>query len=305
MRYTQKKGMKMGSILSISGAVVSGLVALTIIGGSWYTVDQGERGVMLRNGALIGVAEPGLGFKVPIIDKVIDIDLRSQVKIYENVLAYSRDQQTAVLVVSVNYSIPVDRVVEVYESFGSVERLASRLLDRQVMDETKNVFGRFNAVTAIQERSRLVAEIQMEIQKSVDGPITIESVQIENIDFDDSYENAIAARMEAEVEVQRIRQNAEREKVQAEIKVIQAQADAASRVIQAEAEAAARISQANAEAEAITVTGEAEASAINAKGEALRDNPTLIDLVQAERWNGTLPTTMVPATTVPFLNLGN
>jgi len=294
MRYTQKKGMKMGSILSISGAVVSGLVALTIIGGSWYTVDQGERGVMLRNGALIGVAEPGLGFKVPIIDKVIDIDLRSQVKIYENVLAYSRDQQTAVLVVSVNYSIPVDRVVEVYESFGSVERLASRLLDRQVMDETKNVFGRFNAVTAIQERSRLVAEIQMEIQKSVDGPITIESVQIENIDFDDSYENAIAARMEEEVNVQKMKQTEEREKIQANIVVIQAKAQAESQV-----------AAAGAEAEAIRLRGKAEAESIDLRGKALRDNPSLIALIQAERWNGMLPTTMVPATTVPFLNLGN
>jgi len=49
---------------------------------------------------------------------------------------------------------------------------------------------------------------------------------------------------------------------------------------------------------------DAEASAIRARGAALRDNPTLIELVQAERWNGILPTTMIPGSTVPFLNVG-
>ena len=286
------KGKRMKMILGIGGAVVAGLFALTILGGSWYTVDQGERGVILRNGALTGVAEPGLGFKMPIFDRVVDIDLRSRAKLYENVLVYSRDQQTASLVVSVNYRVPVDSVVAVYEDYGSVESLASRLLDRQVMDETKNVFGRFNAVTAIQERSRLVAEVQSAVQNAVQGPILIESVQIENIDFDDSYEQAIAARMEAEVEVQRIQQNAEREKVQAEIKVIQAEADAA-----------ARVANAQAEAEGIRLRGQAEAESINLRGQALRDNPSLIELIQAERWNGSLPTTMIPGSTVPFINV--
>ena len=287
-----KSKMAVKSFVAIGGAVVIGLTALTILGGSWYTVDQGERGVMLRNGAITGVSEPGLGFKLPIIDRVVDIDVRSRAQLYENVLAYSRDQQTAGLTISVNYRVPAEQVVSVYENYGGVDQLRSRMLDRQVMDETKNVFGRFNAATAIQDRSRLVAEVQDAIQMAVSGPIIIDSVQIENIDFSDAYENSIEQRMLAEVEVQRIQQNAEREKVQAEIAVIQA-----------EAAAKARIEQATAEAEAIRLTGEAEASAIRARGEALRDNPNLINLVQAERWNGQLPTTMIPDATVPFMNM--
>lgn len=157
----------------------------------------------------------------------------------------------------------------------------------------KNVFGKFNAVSAIQERERLSAEIQMSIQESVVGPIIVESVQIENIDFSDAYEDSIEQRMLAEVEVQRVQQNAEREKVTAEITVIQAQA-----------EADAQLARATAEAEAIRIRGEAEAAAIEARGQALRDNPALIDLVQAERWNGQLPTTMIPGDTVPFMNMG-
>jgi len=286
----RKKMMRTG--FTIGGAAVAGLIALTVLGGSWYTVDQGERGVILRNGAITGTADPGLGFKLPIVDKVVDIDVRNRANLYENVMAYSRDQQTAGLNVSVNYRVPADQVLNVYENYGSVDALRSRVLDRKVFDQTKNVFGQFNAVTAIQERARLVAEVQMAIQNAVQGPIIIESVQIENIDFSDAYENSIEQRMLAEVEVQKIQQNAEREKVQAEIKVIQAQADAD-----------ARVAQATAEAKAITLTGNAEAEAINARGRALRDNPSLIELVSAERWNGVLPTTMVPGAAVPFVNV--
>ena len=35
----------------IIGAAIIGMVAIALIFGSWYTVDQTERGVILRNGA--------------------------------------------------------------------------------------------------------------------------------------------------------------------------------------------------------------------------------------------------------------
>jgi regulator of protease activity HflC (stomatin/prohibitin superfamily) len=279
--YVRKQ--KMNAIVGTSAAVVAGLVALTVVGGSWYTVDEGYRGVELRNGAVVGTADPGLGFKMPVIDSVVDISVQTQAAMYEDVLAYSRDQQTAGLVISVNYRLPADQVETIYREYGGEAGVVSRLLDRQVFEEVKNVFGRFTAMSAIQERERLSAEMQMAIQKSVVGPIIVESVQIENIDFSDAYENSIEARMLAEVEVQKVKQNAEREKVTAEITVIQAQA-----------EADAQLARATAAAEATRIQGEAEASAIKAKSEALKDNAGLIALIQAERWNGALPTTMIP-----------
>jgi regulator of protease activity HflC (stomatin/prohibitin superfamily) len=248
--------------------------------------------VQLRNGAVIGTADPGLGFKLPIIESVVDISVQSQAQLYENILAYSRDQQTAGLNLSVNYRFPADQVEKIYREYGGEAGVISRLLDRQVLEEVKNVFGKFNASTAIQERERLAAEVQMAIQRAVIGPIIVESVQIENIDFSDAYENSIEARMLAEVEVQKVRQNAEREKVTAEITVIQAQA-----------EADAQLARATAEAEATRIRGDAEAAAIRAKADALRDNAGLIALTQAERWDGKLPTTMIPGSTVPFMNM--
>lgn len=270
------------AVMGIGGAVVAGLIALTVVGGSFYTVDQGERGVILRNGAVVGTAEPGLGFKLPIIDSIREINVQTQAQVYKEVMVYSRDQQNAGLQVSVNYRLASDKVEKIYSEFGGQEGIVTRLLDRQVPEEVKNVFGKFNAVTAIQERARLGMEIQEAIQKAAgNNMLIVESVQIENIDFSDAYEKSIEQRMLAEVEVQKVQQNAEREKVQAEIAVIQAKA----------------------QADAVKLQGDAEAHAINARGKALRDNPALIQLVQAEKWDGKLPTTMVPGQTVPFINV--
>jgi regulator of protease activity HflC (stomatin/prohibitin superfamily) len=263
-------------------AVIVGLLALVVLGGSFYTIDAGERGVILRNGKVVGTAEPGLGFKLPIVDSVKEITVQTQARVYEKVMVYSRDQQSAELYISVNYRLPADQVTTIYTEYGGKDGVMTRMLDRQVPEEVKNVFGRFNAVTAIQERERLSKEVQEAIQKATTNPVLIvESVQIENIDFSDAYEQSIEQRMLAEVEVQKVQQNAQREKVQAEIAVIQAKA----------------------QADAVKLQGDAEAHAINARGRALAQNPALVELVQAEKWNGVLPTTMVPGQTVPFINV--
>lgn len=268
------------------------LIGTTILG-SWYTVDQGERGVLLRNGAVIGTAEPGLGFKIPFIDSVRRISVQNQAQHYEGVLAYSKDQQTADLTISVSYHLPADQIEAIYAEYGGQDALVARLLDRQLPSAVKAVFGQYNAVTAIQDRARMGADMLSALQSLVHGPIIIDSLQLENIDFSDAYENSIEQRMLAEVEVQKVKQNAEREKVSAEITVIQAQAAAD-----------ARLAAATAEAEATRLNGEAQADAIRAKAKALADNPALIALVQAEKWNGVLPTTMVPGGAVPFVNVG-
>jgi regulator of protease activity HflC (stomatin/prohibitin superfamily) len=274
--------MSEGRIFGIIGAVLVGIVALVILGGSFYTIDAGERGVILRNGKVVGTAEPGLGFKLPIVDSVKEITVQTQARVYEKVMVYSKDQQNAELQISVNYRLPADQVETIYSEYGGKDGVMTRLLDRQVPEEVKNVFGRFNAVTAIQERERLSREVQEAIQGATKNPVIIvESVQIENIDFSEAYEQSIEQRMLAEVEVQKVQQNAQREKVQAEILVIQAKAEADAKKLQ----------------------GDAEAHSINARGRALAQNPALVELIQAEKWDGKLPTTMVPGQTVPFINV--
>jgi len=282
----------MRQYLSIGLVAILALLGITIVLGSWYTIDQRERGVILRNGKLIGTALPGLGFKVPWIDSIVKISLETQRAKFDKVNSYSRDQQPADLLISVNFRATEDKVDELYTEFGGLQGYADRVLFPRVLAHSKIVFGRFNAVTAIQERGRLSQEVQEAVIQAAGGPVIIEAVQIENLDFSNEYEKSIEQRMLAEVEVQRLRQNAEREKVQAEIVVTRATA-----------QANAVRQQAQAQADAIKLRGDAEAQAIAARGKALGDNPSLVSLVQAEKWDGKLPATMVPGGAIPMLGL--
>ncbi len=270
------------------GAVV--LVGLTVFFGSWYQVDQGERGVHLRNGAVIGSAEPGLGFKLPVFDSIKRISVQNLNRQYEKVPAYSKDQQTAEIKVSVSFHVPPGDVVELYSEYGSIEGLTSRVVDRQVPTQVENVFGRYTAVSAVQNRVQLVQDVTKAIREAIKGPLVIDSVQIENIDFSDAYEKSIELRMQAEVLVQTEKQNLEKEKVNAEIALTQAQGQANS-----------NLARARAEAEATRLKGEAEATAIKARAQALAQNQDLVELTKAERWDGKLPTTMIPNAALPFL----
>jgi len=268
------------------------LVVLVLIAtGSWFTVDQGERGVVLRNGAFVRVAEPGLGFKIPVLETVIDVSVRTHKRVYKNLGSYSKDIQLAALEIAVNSRVDTSRVGEVYERFGS--DYDARILDPAVQGESKIVFGKFNAKEAIESRSKLALETEKAIREAIKGTgLLIDSIQIENIDFSKEFERSIEARMQAEVEVAKLQQNLEREKVQADIARTQAQGRADA--LRAEAQA---------RADATKLQGDAEAAAIRARADALKQNVNLVELIKAEKWNGVLPTTMLPGSATPFINI--
>lgn len=286
------RGLRGSSRLILIGIVV--LVVVIVAFNGFFTVDQGYRGVHLRLGAVVGIAQPGLGFKVPFIDRVVMLRTQTNSKVYDQMEAYSRDQQLAELRMSVTYRLAPELVDQIYATYGSEEGMVNRLIDRRVNELARTVFGQFNAVEAIQQRSSLNQQIFDEILRAIDDhAVIIESVQVEDVAFSVAYEQSVEARMMAEVEVQRRSQELEQELIQAQIVVTQAQA-----------RADARVAEATAQAEATRLAGDAEASAIRARGEALRENPEVVALVTAENWDGVLPTTMLPGGTVPFISVG-
>ena len=289
----------------IFAAALIGLVAVVIVLGSWYTVDQTERAVLLRYGAVVGTAQPGLGFKVPLMDTVEKVSVKTTTFTWDKMNSYSYDQQPADLKISVTLRAAPEKVADLYAKFGSVQTAVNQVVSPVVNQQVKVVFGRYTAVKAIQERGLLNSAIKDAITSTLkdDPMIIIESVQLENIEFSQTYLHSIEQRMLAEVEVQKLQQNAEREKVQAQITVTQANAKA--NAVRAEAQANADATRLNGEAQAsnIKITGEAQAAAIEARAKALGTNPNLVTLVQAERWNGVLPTTMVPGSAVPFVSV--
>jgi regulator of protease activity HflC (stomatin/prohibitin superfamily) len=292
-------------IRGATAAAVAGVIVLMLLLGSWYTVDQTERGVLLRNGAVVGTAQPGLGFKIPVIDSVQKISVRTATYTWDKMNSYSYDQQPADLKISVTLRAAPEKVADLYAKFGRLDVAVNQVVSPVVNQQVKVVFGRYTAVKAIQERGTLNSAIKDAIAETLkfDPMIMIESVQLENIEFSQNYLHSIEQRMLAEVEVQKLQQNAEREKVQAQITVTQATAKA--NAVRAEAQANAEAVRLNGEAKAsnIRITGEAEAAAIEARAKALGSNPNLVTLVQAERWNGVLPTTMVPGSAVPFVSV--
>jgi len=282
-------GMKgLPSNIFVGGAVA--IAALVILFSTYFTIDQGERGVVLHWGAVVGEAGPGLHFKMPVITSIEKISVQVQKEAFEKIgdadnrlQAYSRDQQPATIAMAVNYH--VTDASAVYAQYGSLINMKQRIINSRAYEQVKNVFGQFDAADAIQKRALLNAEVFAAIRKSVSGPVVIDSVQIEDISFSSQYESAVEARMQAIVKQQ------------------QAEADKQKRIIDADASAYEVKAAADAKAHQIEVQGKAEAGAIQARGDALRNNPSLPTLVAAEKWNGILPTTMVPGNTVPFLNI--
>lgn len=272
---------------SIFAGVATIAVLMTAMGG-WYTVDQGERTVVTRFGAVKTVSEPGLHLKAPWIDDTHDISVRVLAAEWHGSTAldsYSKDQQTAKISVKVTFHVlPTPATVtDIYTRYKSTDGFASAVIVPRVQEAIKTVFGQFNAIRVVQNRAEFNKEAELAVKASVVGePVAIDGVQMFNIDFSDAYERAIEDRMKAEVEVARVTQNLDRERKEAEIKVVQATAEATSTKLR----------------------GEAEAAAIKARSDALKDSPKLVELTAAERWDGHLPTTMIPGGTVPFLPVG-
>jgi len=126
--------------------LLAGLLVLTIIFGSWYTIDQTQRGVLLRNGALVEVVQPGLHFKWPWIEAVNKVDMQTHNFTFEKVNSYSADQQPADLRISVTLHVAPDKVAEMYSRFGGDQQAAiSRLITPHMNQEVKVVFGQYTA----------------------------------------------------------------------------------------------------------------------------------------------------------------
>ncbi|WP_046973451.1 SPFH domain-containing protein, partial [Dyella japonica] len=93
-------------------------------------------------------------------------------------------------------------------------------------------------------------------------------------------------------------------------RAINAKVEATQKTLQREQEIQQRVAEANMEreqakgvADAILIKAKAEADAIRLRGEALTENPNVIQLEAINKRNGTLPTTMIPGATTPFVNV--
>jgi regulator of protease activity HflC (stomatin/prohibitin superfamily) len=291
--YEEKS--RFGLYAGLGGLAVVSLFVLSLFFGSYYTVHETERGIVLSNGALVSIEKAGFGLKTPFITTVVKVDMTTQNYRWEKVNSYSQDQQPADLRLSVTFHVAPDKVEDFYRRFSAdTDIVISRLIGPNLMKEAKVVFGQYSAQKVVSNRGPLNDDISKALIASLayDPVIIIDSVQVESVDWSPQYVQAIEARMQAEVAVQQLQQNLARERVQAEITVTKARAAAD-----------ATVAEATAKAQSTKLAGEAEAAAITAKTQALSQNAALIEFTKAEKWNGALPTTMLPGSATPFINL--
>ena len=284
------------------------IAAAVIAAGTWlscYTVDEGERAVVLTFGEISKVTDPGLHFKFPLVQSVSRYSTRVQKTSFgdaaESILsAYSNDQQIIESYrLSITWAYDASRIEDVYRHFGaeSASSVFKNVVAPTVQQATKAILGQYTAQTIIQERARLDREIEQHLRSQLDQyPINIISIQFEDINFSSSYEDVIEQTAQKKMEI---------EKAENELRRIQVEAQ--QQVAQAEARNKAVKLQADAEAYQIKVKAKAEAEAIRMRGDALRENPQLVELTIAEKWDGSVPQTVVQGegsrSVVPLLNL--
>lgn len=262
-------------------AAIAALFVLVMLFNSVYTINETERGVVLAGGKLSKVEEPGIHFKLPGYHEIKRISLQTWTDKFERLEAYSNDQQAASMQVSVTWTANPAMVAELYRTALNLDQVTARFIRPKTPSEVENTFGQFTAEKLVQDRTQFVLALTESIRRNVPAFVQIESVQVENVNFSDAYEATIEEKAKAEVAT-----------ATAAKKEARAVIDARAYVAQQQALATAKKNQMLAEAEGIREKGKAEADAIIAKANALKNNPQLIELIEAERWNGSRATTI-------------
>jgi prohibitin 2 len=269
--------MSDGKKVGIGAALVA--LFLVIIS-SFYTVDAGHVAVIKRFGAVQeGYYLPGLHFKVPVLDTAVHVDTRLN-SVQAKAGAASKDMQVVTVEVSVPYYLEPAQVPALINSLGSREQLEKSILSPAIQESVKGSTAAYSAEELITRRNEAKARIVLAInafvndtlaKKGLSGTAPIANVAISDFDFSREFNTSIEAKV-------RMQQDA-----------LRAEIEKTKRITEAEAKNAEIKLAADAEAYRVTKEAESRAGAINAEGKALTDNPTLIQLRIAERWDGVLP----------------
>jgi regulator of protease activity HflC (stomatin/prohibitin superfamily) len=237
---------------------------------SFYTVDSGERAVVLTWGRVTSIESDGLHWKIPYAQSKEIVDVRTR-KAHAPAQAASSDMQRVNTNVALNYHMDPTKVGIIYTKTGlDVE---TTLIDPRIQEVVKAVVAKFQADKLLQQREFVRADIEAALKQLL-APyfVVVEAVQITNFEFSKQYEEAIESKQTAEQNAQKAKNDLERIKIEAEQKIATAQA----------------------EAEAIRI----QSSAIKAQG-----GEGYVNLKAIEKWDGKMPTYMGGNSPTPFINV--
>jgi regulator of protease activity HflC (stomatin/prohibitin superfamily) len=269
------------------------IVIIILATSAFVIVDSGHVGVVRTLGAVQPNALPeGFHLKKPFMDKVEQIDIRLT-KAKSKSQAASKDLQTVATQVTVQYSLAGPVAPLTYQRIGKRDVVAATVIEPAIQESVKAVTAQYTAEQLVTKRAEVKQQIQKAIEnfinvtlkdKNVPTALKIANVAITDFDFSVEFNKAIEL------------------KVRAEQEALQALNEKTRRVTQAEAGYQERKLAADGEAYEIEAASKAKADAIAREAKALKDNPQLIQLRLAEKWDGTLPK-FTGGETIPLINL--
>ena len=277
--------------------IIAGAVALAIVVvlfSSWVIVESGNVGVVRFLGAVKPIAlEEGFHMKIPFAEDVVELDVRLR-KAEADATAASKDLQVVSTKVAVQYSLTGTVMPVTFQRIGArADIVETNVIYPAIMESVKSITAQYTAEELVTRRAEVKVQIQDAIEFNIDttldqkgavGAVELANVAITDFEFSEEFNRAIE------------------DKVRAEQEALQAENEKLRRVTQAEAAAAERTLAADAEAYQIEVASKAKAEAIRREAEALRDNPDLIQLRLAEKWDGKLPQ-FTGSNAIPLLNV--
>lgn len=181
-----------------SSVMVLGFVAIFLVAILFCTIwifREYERGVVFTLGRFWKVKGPGLVTIIPLIQKVVRVDLRTVVLEVPTQDVISRDN-VSVKVSAVIYFRIVDAekaIIQVEDFLTATSQLAQTTL--------RSVLGKHQLDDMLAEREKLNTDVQRSLDAQTDSwGIKVSNVEIKQIDLTESMIRAIARQAEAERE---------------------------------------------------------------------------------------------------------
>jgi len=269
------------------------ILVIVLATSAFVIVESGHVGVVVTLGAVqpVPLAE-GFHLKKPFMDTIVQTDIRLTKAVSKSVAA-SKDLQTVQTQVSVQYSLTGAVAPRTYQRIGTRDVVAATVIGPAIQESVKAVTAQFTAEQLVTRRAEVKQQIQTAIEsfirvtledKDVPTALTIANVAITDFEFSDEFNKAIEL------------------KVRAEQEALQAVNEKTRRVTQAEAGYQERKLAADGEAYEIETASRAKADAITREAKALKNNPALIQLRLAEKWDGTLPR-FTGGESIPLINI--
>lgn len=196
------------------------IIGLFLLALSMTSVDVGERVLVVGFGQIKTTLAEGIHFVNPFYS-TYDFTIRNN-KYETTAQSASNDLQSASISVAVNYNIDESRIADIYKTYG--KDYTSRIFTQNVTEAIKSISAKYSASELITKRENVKADIKAKLQELVSDVILITDVSVTNIDFSDSFDSAVEAKVVADQQAQQAKANLEKSKLEAE--AIKVQADA-------------------------------------------------------------------------------